>query len=98
MAYISYFQFFTELKQIISDVTLDMGYEDLKGEAFDKTYNNIINKLVQRCKSFADSSFRGESKFVGAYIADIRATKAYPQIDRMDKLACVTDDYIKRSV
>lgn len=98
MAYISYFQFLSELKQIINDVKLDIKLEGLKGEEFDSAYNGVITRLSKRCKDFADNSFRGKSKFIGNYIAEIRATKSYPQFERFEKLLDVTDEYIKKSV
>ncbi|MBO5435353.1 hypothetical protein J6A31_06015 [bacterium] len=96
--YMSYFKFLTDTKSIINDFKIDMKCEAFSGEAFDKAYNAFLRKLVQRCKEYMESSFRGQSKFIANYVSDIRGTTNYTQLDRINKLMDITEDYSKRAL
>lgn len=98
MVYVSYFSFFSEIKQVANDLHIELKMGDYKAEAFDTAYTSVINKLVKRSKEHADTYFSGKSKFIAQFISDIRSTKTYPQSDRFSKLLDIIDDYIRRSV
>lgn len=100
MEYISYFSFLGTMKQWIHDAEVDFKFEKLSGEDFDTRYKTLLKKLEGRCASYSESYslMKQRSKFISAYIKDMKDTMTFPQADRFAKLLDVTESYIRMSV
>lgn len=97
-SYVSYYTFFSDNAKLIKDVQMDFEVEKLTGAAFDKAYGAFVNKLIGRCHSFAESTFRGTSKVISEYISDIDHTRNDTQGKRFGVLQQLTDTYMRRAV
>lgn len=98
MGYMSYLQFFTELKQIIRDCGVEFSTDTYAGYSdneFNIKYTTLLGRLQNRCNSYSEAWFFGPSKYISGYVDEIRATKEYPRSARFEKLLEITDQYMR---
>lgn len=96
--YVSYFQFFSEMKAVINDLCIDMKLGSYTQALFDVAYNKMLTRITNRCQRYSEEFFDSKSKLVALFVSDVKGTKDYPQADRLDKLQEIVENYIRKSV
>lgn len=97
MGYVSYFSFFSSLKQIIHDVGVD--FSNRKGEdasRLDADYHIFVHKLSSRCSAYSKSCILGRSFLVSDYQHRICSVVDGDIELRFIRLTEITDVFIRR--